>query len=94
MATVWVSATILDQNVGGHEAACDLAKFTKEVWLDDTKGLVEHDIGVSVEVKKNHSGYSPRVNVYSEDIQAEIDVYLSLTDEHTIWEIFCNDPDI
>lgn len=97
MTTIYISAQILDGNLGdgwkdNGATAQALADFTRAQWESDTAEFVAagHRIEIRIDVSSNTSGCSRGVSVdVRGDQDLAMDVESALTDENLIWERFC-----
>jgi hypothetical protein len=100
MATITITANILDGNLGDgwrdNAAAADaLAEYTKTVWENDLKAFADqgHRIEIDISVQYATTGFSgaTRVSIDGEENESlsERNIELALTPDSAIWEIFC-----
>jgi hypothetical protein len=83
-----------------NEAANALAEYTRLTWETDLSEFVKsgHEVDVNIAVQHNTSGASRHVSVYIDPWTMDVGrledaVRHALTDEHVIWERFCELPE-
>lgn len=97
MATILVSANVLDGNLGdgwidNADTADALADYMTATWENDLKSYLEsgHEVTVEISVQYRTTGYNgtPQIYIDGDDV-TETEVELSLTPDSVLWDRFC-----
>jgi hypothetical protein len=101
MTAIIISSKILDGNLGdgwpdNYVAAQALARFTRDMWRDETTlfRAAGHTVRIEVEVRRNAHGDSPAREVSTQpfDYGLQQDVETAITPENRLWELFADSP--